>query len=225
MNTPLYLKIHTQIKFKTGMKAIYLLVFSAIFIAEIANAQEEKSPTVKFLTKRGYTFPDSTKVINRTKSLQKWPDTLYYNTSYRATLLGSFTVPVSFSQIVLVKSKFVVVPAISIGLGYTWFAGKFSFNENDKINIDPVFFFGLFADVGLQNDFSLNKFTSIFTGGFIGFGAFTFFGGYDYLSKSPSIGLGGRIDLYTISQMALKPFGKVHEVRKHRKKAIPITNE
>ena len=207
------------------MKAIYLLVFSAIFIAEIADAQEEKSPTVKFLNKREYTFTDSTTVKPRAESLRKWPDTLYYNTSYRATLLGSLTVPVSFSQIVLVKGKFVVVPAISIGLGYTWFMGKFSFSENDKITIDPVFFFGLFADVGLQNDFSLNKFTSIFTGGFIGFGAFTFFGGYDYLSKSPSIGLGGRIDLFTISQNWLRPFGKVREVRKHRKAAIPITNE
>lgn len=207
------------------MKAICLFVFSAIFIAKIANAQEEKSPTVKFLNKRGYTFTDSSTVNSRTKSLQKWPDTLYYNTSYRATLLGSPTIPISFSQIVLVKGKFVVVPAISIGLGYTWFIGKFSFNENDKITIDPVFFFGLFADVGLQNDFSLNKFTSIFTGGFIGFGAFTFFGGYDYLSKSPSIGLGGRIDLFTISQICLKPFGKVREVRKHKKKAIPISNE
>lgn len=207
------------------MKAIYLFIFAAIFIAEIADAQDEKSPTVKFLTKRGYTFPDSTKEINRTKSLRKWPDTLYYNTPYRATLLGSLTVPVSFSQIVLVKSKFVVVPAISIGLGYTWFVGSLIFNENDKITIDPVFFFGLFADVGLQNDFSLDKFTSIFTGGFIGFGAFTFFAGYDYLSRAPSIGLGGRVDLFTISQMLLKPFGKVREVRKHKKKAIPIANE
>ena len=207
------------------MKAIYLFVFSAIFIVKIANAQEEKSPTVKFLNKRGYTFTDSTTVNTRVESLRKWPDTLYYNTSYRATLLGSPTIPISFSQIVLVKGKFLVVPAISIGLGYTWFIGKFSFNENDKITIDPVFFFGLFADVGLQNDFSLNKLTSIFTGGFIGFGAFTFFGGYDYVSKSPSIGLGGRIDLFTISQICLKPFGKVHEVRKHRRAAIPISNE
>ena len=210
---------------KTGMKAIYLFVFSAIFIAKIANAQEEKSPTVKFLNKRGYTFTDSTTVNSSAESLRKWPDTLYYNTSYRATLLGSPTIPISFSQIVLVKGKFLVVPAISIGLGYTWFIGKFSFNENDKITIDPVFFFGLFADVGLQNDFSLNKLTSIFTGAFIGFGAFTLFGGYDYTSKSPTIGLGGRIDLYTISQTSLRPFGKVRELRKHRKAAIPITNE
>ena len=207
------------------MKAIYLLVFSAIFIAEIADAQEEKSPTVKFLIKRGYIFRDSTTINNRASSLLKWPDTLYYNTSYRATLLGSPTVPISFSKVVLVDGKFLVVPTISIGVGYTWFVGKFIFNENDKITIDPVFFFGLLADIGLQNDFSFKRFTSIFAGGFIGFGAFTFFGGYDFMTQSPSIGLGGRIDLFTISQNWLRPFGKVHEVRKHRKAAIPITNE
>ncbi len=210
---------------QTGMKAIFLFLFSAIFIAKIANAQEEKSPTVKFLTKRGYTFTDSTKVNTRAESLQKWPDTLYYNTSYRATLLGSPTIPISFSKIELVNGKYQVAPTVSIGYGYTWFTGKFIFNENDKITIDPVFFFGLIADVGLQNDFSLKKLTSIFTGGFIGFGAFSLFGGYDYMSKSPSLGLGGRIDLFTISQNRLKPFGKVHEVRKHKKAAVPISNE
>jgi len=207
------------------MKAIILVLFSIIFITKIANTQVEKSPTVKFLTKRGYIFSDSTTINTRAKSLQKWPDTLYYNTSYQATLLGSPTIPFSFSELVLVNGKFLVVPTISIGYGYTWFVGKFILNENDKITIDPVFFFGLIADVGLKNDFSLNRFTSIFTGVFIGFGAFTLFGGYDYTSKSPTIGLGGRIDLYTISQTSLRPFGKVRELRKHRKAAIPITNE
>ena len=207
------------------MKAIFLFLFYLIFLGKIANAQEEKSPTVKFLIKRGYTFTDSTQVNNRAQSLKKWPDTLYYNTSYRATLLGSPTIPISFSKIVLVNGKYQVTPTVSIGYGYTWFTGKFIFNENDKITIDPVFFFGLIADIGLQNDFSLKKLTSIFTGGFIGFGSFSLFGGYDYMSKSLTIGLGGRIDLFTISQNRLKPFGKVREVRKHKRAAVPISNE
>src|ERR1035438_5788998 len=105
------------------IKAAYLYIFFAIFLAEIANAQEEKSPTVKYLYKKGYTFTDSITVNSRTKSLQKWPDSLFYNTYYHATLLGSPTIPISFSQIVLNKGKFVVVPAISIGGGYTWFIG------------------------------------------------------------------------------------------------------
>ena len=90
------------------MKAIFLFLFYLIFLTKIANAQEEKSPTVKFLIKRGYTFTDSTQVNNRAESLKKWPDTLYYNTSYRATLLGSPTIPISFSKIVLENGKYQV---------------------------------------------------------------------------------------------------------------------
>ena len=158
-----------------------------------------------FLNKRGYTFTDSNTINTRVDSLQKWPDTIYYNTSYRATLLGSPTIPISFSKIELVDGKYQVTPTVSIGYGYTWFTGKFIFNENDKITIDPVFFFGLIADIGLQNDFRLNKLTSIFTGGFIGFGAFSLFGGYDYMTQSPSIGLGGRIDLFTARPLHENP--------------------
>ncbi len=210
---------------QTGKNSKYFIFFYFILLTKITNGQEEKSPTVIFLNKRGYTFTDSNTINTRVDSLQKWPDTIYYNTSYRATLLGSPTIPISFSKIELVDGKYQVTPTVSIGYGYTWFTGKFIFNENDKITIDPVFFFGLIADIGLQNDFRLNKLTSIFTGGFIGFGAFSLFGGYDYMTQSPSIGLGGRIDLFTISQNRLKPFGKVREVRKHKKAAVPITNE
>jgi hypothetical protein len=96
---------------------------------------------------------------------------------------------------------------------------------NDKITIDPSFFFGLIGDIGLQNDFSLNKLASIFNGGFVGIGAFSLFAGYDYLSKSPSIGLGGRIDLFTLSQDFLYPIGKIREARKHKSVAVPIGNE
>ncbi len=207
------------------MKTIFLLLISLIILTQTSNSQEEKSPTVKFLNKRGYTFKDSILVNSSTESLRKWPDTLYYNTSYKAVLLGSPTIPISFSKIELVNGNYEVAPTVSIGYGYTWFTGKFIFSENDKIIIDPVFFFGLIADVGLQNNFSLKKLTSIFTGGFIGFGAFSLFGGYDYMSKSPTLGLGGRIDLFTISQNYLKPIGKVREVRKHKKAALIISNE
>jgi len=207
------------------MKPVLPFLICLIFFASIASGQEAKSPTVQFLNRRGYIFPDSNKVNTHTDSLRKWPDTLYYNTAYRATLLGSPTIPVSFSKIELVNGKYQVTPSVSIGYGYTWFTGKFIFSENDKIIIDPVFFFGLIGDIGLQNDFSLNKLASIFTGAFVGFGPFSLFGGYDYLAQSPTIGLGGRIDLYTISQNRLKPFGNVRELRRHKKVALPIENE
>ena len=198
------------------------ILFSSVVIAQ---EQEEKSPIVEFLFKRGYTFPSDTVKKNLPDSLKKWPDTLYYNTVYEAKLLGSPTIPISFSRIEYVNGKYEVSPTISIGYGYTWFSGDFIFNENDKITVDPKFFFGLVSDIALQNDFSFNKLAGFFTGGFIGFGNFSLFMGYEFISASAAIGLGGRIDLYTVRQKALHPIGRVREVRKHKKIAAPITNE
>ncbi len=209
---------------KKILSLLSVLVFM-ILAARAGNPQEGKSPIVQFLFKRGYTFPDSIAPTTAEDSFNKWPDTVYYNTVYVARLLGSPTIPLSFSKIEYKDGKYEVTPTISIGYGYTWFTGDFIFNENDKITIDPKLFFGLVADVGLQNDFSLNKLASFFTGGFVGFGNFSIFAGYDFVSKAPSIGLGGRVDLFTISQNFLKPIGKVKELRKHKSVSLPIVNE
>ena len=211
--------------FKTVLMGGTLLSILCLVISSSVFGQEEKSPTVKFLNKRGYKFPDTSIIQSIPDSLKKWPDTVFYNTVYKAILLGSPTIPISFSKIENINGKYQVTPSVSVGFGYTWFFGDFIFNENDKITIDPSFFFGLIGDIGLQNDFSLNKLASIFTGGFVGIGAFSLFAGYDYLSKSPSIGLGGRIDLFTLSQKFLNPIGKVREARKHKSVALPIGNE
>ena len=170
-------------------------------------------------------FPDSSAQKKFPDSLQKWPDTLYYNTVYVPRLSGSPTIPISFSRIEYTDGKYQVSPTISIGYGYTWFTGDFIFNENDKILINPKLFFGLVADVGLQSDFSFKKLAGVFAGGFIGFGSFSLFAGYDFISQSPSIGLGGRIDLFTVKQNYLKPFGKVRELRRHKSAAPVILNE
>lgn len=206
------------------MKTIFLCLLT-FGISLISFGQVEKSPIVKFLNMRGYQFQSTLNNQIIPDSLKKWPDTLYYNTVYKAKLFGSPTIPISFSKIEYVNGKYEVSPTISIGYGYTWFFGDFIFNENDKITVDPTFFFGLITDIGLQNDFSLKKLASIFTGGFIGFGAFSLFAGYDYITNSPSIGLGGRIDLYTVKQNYLKPMGKVREVRKHKSVSSPIADE
>jgi hypothetical protein len=207
------------------MKKILIVSCCLLLYGSVVNAQEnEKSPIVKYLFKRGYHFPGPERDA-LPDSMKKWPDTVYYNTPYKATLLGSPTIPISFSRIEYVKGKYQVSPSISIGYGYTWFTGDFIFNENDKITIDPTFFFGLIADVGLQNDFSFNKLTSVFAGGFIGIGSFSLFGGYDFMGNTPIIGLGGRLDIFTVKQSAMKPFGRVYEVRKHKSIAQPIKNE
>lgn len=200
------------------------IILIQVLVASSQNSEEEKSPTARFLKKRNYIFPDSIPLAIDEKN-KRWPDTLYYNTTYVSRLLGSPTVPISFSRIEYIDGKYEVSPTISLGLGYTWFTGNFIFNENDKITVDPKLFFGLVGDVGLQNDFSFNKLAGIFAGGFVGFGNFSLFAGYDFITQSPSVGLGGRIDLYTVSQNFLRPIGKVRELRKHKKIATPIANE
>ncbi|MEO5572801.1 MAG: hypothetical protein ABIT08_07885 [Bacteroidia bacterium] len=200
------------------------LLITAVLLYPILNlnAQGNKSPTYKFLVKRNYTFPDSisTDSLNR-----KWPDTLYYNTVYRSKVLASPTIPISFSRVVLINGKYEVTPTISIGYGYAWFLGTFYFNETDKISVDPTLYFGLMADISLQNNLSLDKLTGLFTGVFVGLSSFTFFGGYDYITQGPILGIGGRIDLYTLRQSYLKPVGKVWEERPHKTGALPIRNE
>lgn len=111
-----------------------------------------------------------------------------------------------------------------MGLGYTWFWGDFIFNENDKITVDPKVFFGVVANTGLESGLNFKE-GGLYASGFIGISSFTLIFGYDIINKSPSLGVGGRIDLYSISQKFLHVLGRVHEVRRHKKIAIPITRE
>jgi len=205
------------------VKRLLLILF--LFIIATIAAQEKASPIVKFLLRRGYTFSDSAKGNKHLDSLKQWPDTLYYNTMYKSALMGSATIPISFSNIEFSNGNYLVSPTVSLGFGYTWFLGDFIFNENDKITVDPTLFFGLIANAGLEDNFSLNKLASFVTGGFIGFGAFTLFGGYDFINKSVAIGIGGRIDFFIISQKYLHIFGKVKEVRRHKKIAQVVTSD
>jgi hypothetical protein len=209
---------------KYRMRFFLFLFVCFSFTTVAANAQEEKSPIAEYLIRRGYSFEHR---INDTipDSLKQWPDTVYYNTVYKAKLLGSPTIPFSFSSIEYVDGQYQVSSLVSIGLGYTWFFGDFIFNENDKITVDPTFCFGLVSHAALKSDFSLKQLGGFFTGAFIGTEAFSLFGGYDFISRSGTIGIGGRIDLYTIHQKSLKPIGKVKEVRKHKSIAQPIRNE
>ena len=204
-------------------KIFFLLPFILFFLK--AKAQEEKSPTALFLYKWGYIFPDSPHAVDEPDSTDKWPDTLYFNTVYRPKLLGSPTIPVSFSRIELSAGKYQVTSVISLGYGYTWFTGNFVFNETDKIVVDPRFYFGAVADFALQNDLQLDKLAGFFIGGFVGISSFSLFIGYDFIALSPSVSIGGRIDVYTFRQLSLKPIGKVREERKHKTGALRIRDE
>ena len=211
---------------KYWMFVLILCILSAGGNAQNKDSIEtEKSPTADFLLKRGYVFPEQ-KTITLRDTGNKWPDTVYYNTPYRAKLLGSPTIPFSFSRVEKDSTgKYVLSPTISIGYGYTWFFGKFYLNENDKIMVDPTFQFGLVGDVAIQNDFSLNRIAGLFAGGFIGFANFSIFGGFDFVNGSPLLGVGGRVDVYTFHQNSLKPIGKVREYRRHKKVAQRVLYE
>lgn len=204
---------------------ILINILTIFFMGKFVNVYgQEKSPTYNFLINRGYHFPGSTDYESLSQQ-GNWPDTLYYNTIYKAKLLGSWTIPFSLTKIEWSDGNFQVSPTIAGGFGYTWFIGDFIFNETDRITVNQTLFFGLFANVGVQNDFSLDKLTSIVTGGFIGAGPFSLFLGYDYLNRSASIELGQKIDFYTLSQDFLNIFGKVRELREHKSNASVIRKE
>jgi hypothetical protein len=207
------------------MKHLFtLLLFSLLVNTFIFGQEDTRNPISKFLTKRGYTFPDSTNKNTKADLKNQWPDTLYYNTLYKSRLMGSITIPFFFSNVEIEGGRITVTPAVNLGLGYTWFWGDFIFNESDKITIDPEIYFGLFANTGVENGLGL-KSGGLIAAGFVGVSAFTLIFGYDIINKSPSIGIGGRIDFYTISQNFLHVFGKIHEIRKHKSIARPITGE
>jgi hypothetical protein len=202
-----------------------LLVFSAVtFSIFFAKGQDSINPITQFLLKRGYIFPGSPKAKIIPDSLKKWPDTLYYNTTYKSKLLGSVSIPFYFSNVEIYHGTINLSPTINIGVGYTWFWGDFIFNEDDKITVDPKLYFGVMANTGLEYGLSLKQ-GGFLAGGFIGVSALTLFFGYDIINRSPSLGAGGRVDFYTLSQKFLHVIGKTKEVRKHRAIALPIAEE
>jgi hypothetical protein len=200
------------------MKSI--LSFTIIITLAITSihAQQDKSPLFRFLKKRGYQFHPTDSLKN-----DQFPDTLYYNTIYKAPLLGSPTIPFSFSSINFSNKNFTLNSVLKFGYGYTWFVGDFVFTEDDEISIRQAFSFGIDADFDLTNSFLTGHATSSFVaGGFIGLQTFSLFAGYDFIAKGTTVGVVTRIDFYTLIEWTLKPIGKVYELRGHRKEAIRI---
>ena len=190
-----------------------------------ADGEAPKSPTAAFLEKRGYSFPPPNAPKAAPGPEEKWPKIVYYNTEYKARLLGSPTIPYSFAKIERNNGQFQVSPVISAGLGYAFFFGDFIFHETDKIAIDQNFAFGAVALFGVQNNFNLNKLASIVTAGFVGLGPVALYFGFDYLTQSFSLEFGQRIDFSTLSQNFLNPIGRVRPTRPPKPTAIPIAND
>src|ERR1035437_8622073 len=98
------------------MKKIVSIIIIILCTISISYAQQDKSPLFKFLHKRGYRFSDE----NKSESSDQWHDTLYYNTIYKASLLGSPTIPFSFSSVAFDrKGNYSLNSAIKLGYGYT----------------------------------------------------------------------------------------------------------
>ena len=215
-------------KISSNIKNSLLLVSFLLYITSCVTEKDTRNPITQFLTKRGYTFPDSAKESDMSRKTSQWPDTLYYNTVYKSKLLGSITLPFLTSNIEIAGGipggVYTVSPTVSIGAGYTWFWGDFIFNEDDKITVDPKVFFGLAASTGLSDGLNL-KSGGLFASGFIGVSTFNLVFGYDIINHSPALGIGARIDFFSLSQKFLHVLGKVQEVRRHKSIARPITGE
>src|SRR5665213_123166 len=152
------------------MKRTITFVIVLLIASTISKGQDDKSPTVQFLNKKGYFFE---KNISLPDSIKRWPDTLYYNTAYKAKFLGSPTIPISFERVERVNGVYQLIPSLNLGFGYAWFFGDFIFSENDKIIIDPGFSFGVMGNIGIQNNLNLSKPAGLFAGGFFGIQAIT----------------------------------------------------
>jgi hypothetical protein len=203
------------------MKTVLFSLIIAVFTIINANAQQDKSPLFKFLKRRGYHFL----TISDTSKNDQFPDTIYYNTIYKAPLLGSPTIPFSFSSIDLSNPNFSLNTILKLGYGYTWFLGDFVFTEDDEIRIRQTFSFGVEADVDVSNSFLTGHATSSFVaGGFVGLQTFSLFAGYDFIKKTTTVGVITRIDIYTLFEQCLNPIGKVYEQRGHRRGVEMVKN-
>ncbi len=195
-----------------------IFVFSAVLYS-----QEKESSVIRFLKKRGYVSPQQILSNRALKPNPNWPDIVFYDTPYTCSLLGSPTLPLTFSRIEFKGADYKLGTTMSLGYGYTWFVGDFRLERNGKILVDPQFFFGVAADIGLKNDFNSDKVTAGATlGCFAGIKSFSVFGGYDILAKSWTVGIGTRIDIFTLSQESVIPFGKVSSLSEIESDAIPV---
>jgi hypothetical protein len=139
-----------------------------------------------------------------------------------------WSVPINFSKMDIKDGKAKIGPAMTIGYGYTWFFGNFTMNENQTINADPKFTFGLAADAGVKQDpESTGKGAegAFSVGGFLGVKNFSLLASYDFITKSVSFGLGGRFDFFTLNNGSLDVYGHVEPLYPNYKKDKPVPQD
>ena len=93
---------------------------------------------------------------------------------------------------------YILTPSISLGSGGLFVFGKSSFSGENARRLEPVFSFGIAADVGVK--MMDNKMESTFNGNLMfGFHWVNLMMGYDFLSNNNYIGIALRIDLISFS--------------------------
>lgn len=98
-------------------------------------------------------------------------------------------------------------PALSVGNGGIFVCGKSTLNASNARIIEPVFSFGIAADVGLKQEKDQLKTT--FNGNLmIGFHMVNLMLGYDFLNETNYFGLALRVDLITFSPNSIYVFSE-----------------
>jgi len=71
------------------------------------------------------------------------PEHMYYDMPMRGGLIGTPTIPISFSRLVydIPSAQWNLVPNLAIGVGYTWMVGNFTITKENLIHVDPVIVF------------------------------------------------------------------------------------
>lgn len=98
-------------------------------------------------------------------------------------------------------------PSISLGNGGIFVIGKSSFSGENSRRLEPVFSFGIAADVGIK--MLDDKMESTFNGNLmLGFHWVNLMLGYDFLSNNNYIGIALRIDLISFSPNSVYIFSE-----------------
>jgi hypothetical protein len=210
------------------MKTRMILIFSIwLFpilplLAQDTNSQENQTASEKFLSRYYSISTDTTRELKYFSAIKsandpKWPSTMYYNTEYTAGLFGTPTIPITFNRLQIKDGKAQLGTSISMGVGYTWFFGDFTFLEDGSIKVDHQFLLGIAGDFSIQgspNEAEIK--TGATLGGFLGFKQISLFAGYDFVNKSYPVGIGARLDFFSLSSDKFYPYGTIRPVREPR---------
>lgn len=112
------------------------------------------------------------------------------------------SLPVSFSRLEQNDAGDWRVGAnVAIGASYVFMLGKGTGLEDGSVRVDPAFFIGLTGNFGVaqdpDEDGAISE--SFMLGGVLGFSGLSVIAGRDILAKTPILGVGGRIDLLTLT--------------------------